>query len=246
MTTYRNYQKKKKSKKVNYTVLMIPDRPECSIRQSRTSGAKEKAGKVWLILWIVITVLLLAGAAYVVYLREQYVAQLTEQIAELESQAEQNEATIQELNDKVSVLSETLTQQTAAAEAAAEQEAEKYLPTGLPVDGTAGYREDFDASTSAQILIFEAGEGVDILATGAGVVSYVGSDDTYLNVVMVDHGNGYVSVYRNHSTPKVKEGTEVLRGSIIYEMDEESTVLGYQIKKDGSYIDPNEMMQVYG
>ena len=237
---------KKKKKNVNYTIITIPDRPDVKVVQKRTSSHAIKAKKVLGGILAFCVAAIVLGAGLFVYRTNQKSEEQNEELAQLKETITEDEATIKTLTNKVAVLSGTVDQMTEAEAKRVVEEATKCVPTSIPIGGASGYKEDFDASTSAPIILFEASEGVDVLATARGTVSYVGSDDEYLNVIKVDHGNGYVSVYRNNSQPKVMEGAEVISGSILYIMGPDATVLGYQIMLDGEYIDPSDLMQVFG
>lgn len=95
------------------------------------------------------------------------------------------------------------------------------------------------------IVVFGAGSGTAVIAAGAGSVRLVTEDEEYGYRVEIDHGNGYVSVYRNESAPKVKEGADIARGTIIFELSDSQKV-GYQILLDDVFIDPMDMMEIYG
>ena len=71
-------------------------------------------------------------------------------------------------------------------------------------------------------------------------------DVDYGNVVSIDHGNGYISIYRNKGNAVVKAGNEVTRGAILYVVGEDNTEMGYSISKDDTYIDPMEMIEING
>ena len=65
-------------------------------------------------------------------------------------------------------------------------------------------------------------------------------------IIMVDHGNGYYSVYRNGSKPKVDEGDEVTRATELFVIEIGHGQLGYQIIENNQYINPLEFMETYG
>lgn len=60
-----------------------------------------------------------------------------------------------------------------------------------------------------------AAEGTPIHATGKGKVFTAGAQTGYGNVVKIDHGFGYTTVYAHMSKIAVKEGQKVNRGDII-------------------------------
>ena len=85
-----------------------------------------------------------------------------------------------------------------------------------------------------------------MIATANGKVSSIAGDATSGYIIMIDHGNGYFSVYRNGSEPKVKEGDEVTSDTELYQIGRGHEELGYQIIENDSYIDPLGLMEIYG
>lgn len=96
------------------------------------------------------------------------------------------------------------------------------------------------------IVVFSASAGTKVIATASGTVVLAEPDAAYGYRVVLDHGNGYTSIYRAASEPGVSEGDEVERGGSLYEMQSPEEKLGYQITKDGALIDPLELLEVYG
>ena len=62
---------------------------------------------------------------------------------------------------------------------------------------------------------FSAAAGTPIYATGNGVVFMAGAQSGYGNVVKINHGFGYTTVYGHMSKVIAKEGQKVNRGDII-------------------------------
>lgn len=179
------------------------------------------------------------------------------------------------LQQQVSVLSSAVTSKDEKLEAVDAENAAKTTPTGFPLDGTASIdfygiiekqtAEDTDAEETPQdgnpeeiaepeltepqpdeyIVVFGAGAGTSVIAAGTGTIRLVSEDEEYGFRVEIDHGNGYVSIYRNKSEPKVKEGADIARGTIIFELSDSQKV-GYQILLDDVFIDPMDMMEIYG
>lgn len=107
--------------------------------------------------------------------------------------------------------------------------------------------EAADAGADAEpIVVFSASAGTKVIATASGIVAAAEPDAAYGYRIVLDHGNGYTSIYRAVSEPEVSEGDEVERGSALYEMQSPEEKLGYQITKDGELIDPLELLEVYG
>jgi len=86
--------------------------------------------------------------------------------------------------------------------------------------------------------------GGPILAADAGVVTVAGWPDGYGygNRVMLDHGNGYVTLYAHLSLIQVRVGQRVSRGDVIGQMGNTGrstgTHLHFEIRKGGALMNP--------
>lgn len=148
----------------------------------------------------------------------------------------------EELKEKVSILSDTVNSKV-------KQEVERakaYIPTGFPLQGTATYNEEDTMLDNQPIAKFEVPQGTSVIATAQGTVSSIAGDATSGYIIMIDHGNGYFSVYRNGSKPKVEVGREVTTATVLYKIESGRETLGYQIIQDNVYIDPLSLMEIYG
>lgn len=96
------------------------------------------------------------------------------------------------------------------------------------------------------IAHFESPVGSRILASGNGTVTRVLKDDLYGNMLVIDHHNGYTSVYRNRAKAKVNVGDAVSRGDTLFVIGEEHTRFGYQIRFNETDLDPSEIIQIGG
>ena len=101
------------------------------------------------------------------------------------------------------------------------------------------------------MLLFDADEEVSVVAAGGGIVCHREKDNEYGYQVHIDHGNGYVTIYRSGTQPKVSLGDEVARGALLFEMEEDedndlADNLAYQVTKDGIYIVPTEVLEING
>lgn len=85
-----------------------------------------------------------------------------------------------------------------------------------------------------------------VVATAGGTVINVNDDSEYGHNVWIDHGNGYVTIYRNKGTVTVKQGDKVVQGTTLFLIDEDSTQLGYQMMRDNVYISPMELLAISG
>jgi murein DD-endopeptidase MepM/ murein hydrolase activator NlpD len=85
-------------------------------------------------------------------------------------------------------------------------------------------------------------DDLDIKAADNGVVEMAGSDGTYGNCVIIDHGNGYQTRYAHLSSIKVSPGQVVEKGDALGIMGETGDATGvhlhFEIIKDGSTVNP--------
>ena len=99
------------------------------------------------------------------------------------------------------------------------------------------------------IMIFtvtDINSGSSVIAAGNGTVTAVEEDELYGRVVEIDHGNGYVSYYRNAGAAKVEVGDNVTRGTVLFVVGANNNIIGYQITLDGQYIDPAIVVDIAG
>lgn len=246
-------KKKNKRRKANYVLLVVSDSPVEKIKRYRFSRARVKFIKTLFLLVFLVLVSYIGFTAYhntIVMSRETALklelGTLNEEYSVLQQENEQ-------LLEKVSILSKTVNEKVSAEK---EQE-EKNMPSGFPLSGTADVEEQEeilemeDEEIRRPLIYFEAGEGVSAVAAGAGIVSYVAEDNKYGYQVFVDHGNGYTTIYRSGTEPKVKEGDEVTRGTLLYEMkvdedNEYANVMVYQVMSDGKYVKPTDVLEING
>ncbi|RAZ81537.1 hypothetical protein DP120_04485 [Planococcus halotolerans] len=85
-------------------------------------------------------------------------------------------------------------------------------------------------------------DGFDILAADHGVVKAAGADGTFGNRVVIDHGNGYETIYAHLKSMNVKVGDKVPQGTKIGVMGTTGRSTGihlhFEISKNGATKDP--------
>ena len=91
------------------------------------------------------------------------------------------------------------------------------VPSCTLITSRFGYRvaPTTGASTYHGGLDIGAGMGASIVAAGAGDVIYAGANGGYGNCVMIDHGNGVVTVYAHMSSIGVSYGQYVTAGQYV-------------------------------
>lgn len=127
-------------------------------------------------------------------------------------------------------------------------EAESYL-AGRPVENGwlssyYGVRKDPFSGMPAMHkgLDFAGQEGDDVVATGAGLVTWAGERYGYGNLIEIEHGNGLVTRYGHNKEIEVKVGDVVTKGQVIAVMGKTGRATGahvhYEVLKNGRQIDP--------
>ena len=211
---------------------------------------------VGVVCYVVYSVITLSDSLERFRLQADQIVKLQEEIEQLEAEAEGLKAEKEEMAEQINNLNDTVDQHAQVQQALAAEEEEAHIPRGFPLSGTAQLKteetadddedEGMRAHEDRKEVIFAASEGINVIASGTGTILSVDVDVDYGNVVSIDHGNGYVSIYRNNGTPVVKAGNEITRGSILYVVGEDNTELGYSISKDDTYIEPMEMIEING
>ena len=89
---------------------------------------------------------------------------------------------------------------------------------------------------------FSAKTGTDVFATGNAKVVYSGWRQGYGNMVMLDHGYGYQTLYAHLFKSLVRVGQLVQRGDIIGLVGNTGASVGphlhYEVHRDGRPVDP--------
>ena len=89
-----------------------------------------------------------------------------------------------------------------------------------------------------------AGYGAAIVAADGGSVSFAGVKGGYGSCVMINHGNGYVTLYGHMSSIAVSEGQNVSKGETIGYVGSTGVATGphchFEIYSGGSRIDPEQ------
>ena len=159
-----------------------------------------------------------------------------------------------EMQEQITLLSNQLAEKVAKEEA----EAQLCYPKGLPVSGKATIlsqptgevpeppEEGQTVEEEELIVVFNVQHGAKVMAAGKGTVVKVEDDEEYGKRVTIDHGNGYLTVYRYNDNPKVKEGDDVSIGQLLFEVNYVSSKVGYQMMYDEEFINPMDVMEING
>lgn len=233
-------QPKRKSK---FALLLVTEKEDGTIKKYTISSAVvEVAAAVLFILAVVV----ICKFVYDEITLKDARKEIVNQIVTINDLTDENEALSVEnatLSSKVAVLSETVSKKAATEDAISQETIENALPKGFPLSGSATMKE---AQEGDPMLVFTASNGTNVITTGTGTVISVDADEIYGTRIVIDHGNGYKSVYRNNGTALVKNGEELGKGYILFSIGEDNQELGYQMMQDDEYIDPMLLIDING
>ena len=245
---------KKHKRKKNHVIIITSDDVDANVKQFQV--------RQWLVQLLIIVVCVIIGAVIGYFLYEgkiwevtssrteaqqTKISQLEEDKAALEKELSELKATyeqeVESLNNKLTAMCEAVNQKTSDVNELQAQIESQSTPDGYPLTGQAQLE---NSQGTDHIAVFSASAGTTVVATAAGTVSAINDDSEYGHNVWIDHGNGYITIYRNQGDPNVKLGDTVAQGTTLFIIGEKNTKFGYQIMKDGAYIDPMEMMSING
>jgi len=256
----RNRHKRKN----NHVVIVTSDAADVGVKQFRI--------RPWMMQTIIIILCIIIGAliGYFIYEKDVWTEELqrtkmqNDAMSALQQEKEGLEKQIDELQGKIGGLEEEITglngeikdlngeietlnaavagKAQEAADLAAEIE-RQFLPTNFPLTSRAAMESGEDENP---ICVFTAEAGSMVVATAKGTVRVVNEDPEYGYNIWVDHGNGYITIYRCRGDVKVKQGETVTQGATLLLITEQDTRLGYQMTKDNVYVDPMDMLEISG
>lgn len=201
----QEYVSERKKRKSKFFLLLVTEKEDGVIRQHHISPAWIEGVGICLFMVVVLVICKLVYDGITIRNNHE---QMISQISQINTLTDENESLTVEnatLTSKITVLSETVSKKVATEDAITQEESENAMPKGFPLSGTATMEESTDQDDQP-MLTFSAAEGVNVVSTGTGTVISVDADEQYGNKIVIDHGNGYQSVYRNAGTPLVKTG----------------------------------------
>lgn len=163
--------------------------------------------------------------------------QIPDLIDEIDKLARQVESRQQQLDllDSIMIERETLSE----FEVSGRPVAKGYISSGFgrrldPFSGNLAMHQGIDFSTGRQ--------GEEVMAMAAGVVSFAGYEAEYGNMVQIDHGNGFQTLYAHAKSTKVKVGDVVKKGQVIALSGNTGRSSGphvhFEVHKNGRVVDP--------
>lgn len=233
-------QSKKRNK---FALLLVTENDEGIIRQRQINSTVVELAAAFL---FIVVVAVTCKIVYDTITLKDARSQIVDQIVTINNLTDENEALTVEndsLSSKVTVLSETVSRKTATEDAVSQETVENALPKGFPLSGSATMEA---AEGEEPALVFTTSKGVNIITTGTGTVLSVDADTEYGTKIVIDHENGYYSIYRNNGTALVKTGEKLGKGYILFSVGEDNQTLAYQIQQNEQYIDPMQMINING
>ncbi len=243
-------QRKKHKRKMNHVVIVTSDAVDANVKQFRIRPwfLKLIIFLLCVVIGVLIGVLVYEGQIWEAISRsnvekQEKILALEGEKSVLNEEKKELESQIEELNDKIQILSNTVNEKVQNENELTAQIEKQSLPTEFPLNGSASMEE---VTEGEPMCVFTASVGVTVVATASGTVTAVNDDGEYGHNVWVDHGNGYITIYRNQGDATVKQGDSVVQGTTLFMIGEDNTKLGYQMLKDGSYINPMDMLAISG
>lgn len=238
-----NTDSKARKKKWDYHLMLFVDNDKGDIKQM---GINRRVIEVLgACVAIVILALAIALSMNVKAKRTAQASneQLTAQVGELQTQVDTLSEDNKVLNDKVVILSDTVNAKVEEVNAIQEVDDASHMPEGFPLSASASMTTD---ENDANTVILACSSGANIISAGAGTVLEILPDADYDNCIRVDHGNGYITEYYNASTPVVKTGDQVLKGSILFVVEDGCDKLAYKVYLDDKQVDPMSVIKIDG
>ena len=243
-------QRKKHKRKMNHVVIVTSDAVDANVKQFRI--------RPWVLQIIILLLCVIIGVLIGVLVyegqiweavsrsnteKQETILALQEECQTLVDEKKALESQITESKEEIQILSNTVNEKVQTENELKAQLEQQSMPTDFPLNGSASMEE---ITSGDPMCVFTASVGITVVATANGTVTAVNDDGEYGHNVWVDHGNGYVTVYRNQGEPTVKEGDSVVQGTTLFVIGEDNTKLGYQMLKDGVYISPMDMLAING
>ena len=221
-------KRRKHKRRLNHVLILTSDAADANVKQFRV--------RAWIVEVVVLLLCVLVGGVIGYFIYEG-------QLWENASRRSHEQVMALEEENKSQILSATVSQKVQSESELSATLEKQSLPTEFPLTGSASMEE---VSEGDPMCIFHASVGTTVVAAASGTVIAINDDEIYGHSVWVDHGNGYVTIYRNKGDTTVNVGDSVVQGTTLFVIGEDNADLGYQMQKDGSYINPMDMLAISG
>ncbi|MCR5277868.1 MAG: M23 family metallopeptidase [Lachnospiraceae bacterium] len=262
--------KKRKIKK-HYTIAVTSDFSGDTTKYYRARFNLFKVAFTVAALVVLVAVGLTVFEFYELDRMESKLRDFKDLVAEQDATIEKLGAEKAELSSANEVLSDKVAKATIQEEQNQAEYEARHLPTLFPLSGSAqivdpdtffagdmdevtafyeailsAKKKEQEQGTVDPYVFFTMADVTDVVAAGDGEVTSVSDDPTFGKCVKIDHGNGYVTIYKSNGDVKVNVGDQVVQKAIIFISGGDDSFLEYQITKDGQYIDPLDVIVIDG
>lgn len=166
---------------------------------------------------------------------------------QLIKQLENEMETLTAKNEMLSVENETL-KQLGLVETKEENNTSKdtSIPSQYPYTGVGALKEQYSEEHPCFSISTQLED--HIVAAGDGTIASISSNDTYPLIVVVEHGNGYMTQYlcTKEAQVQVATGDQVQMKETLIIVDKENTQLDYQVIYNEQAIDPLQVLEAKG
>lgn len=117
-----------------------------------------------------------------------------------------------------------------------------------PIRGTVlrKYGENRSGEVAWKGILIQAGQGAPVKAAGSGDVVYADWLDGFGNVLVIDHGRGYLSLYGNNQSLNKQVGQRVKAGDVVASVGHSgntgATGLYFEIRRAGKPVNPVSLL----
>ncbi|MFH0796014.1 MAG: peptidoglycan DD-metalloendopeptidase family protein, partial [Candidatus Omnitrophota bacterium] len=94
-------------------------------------------------------------------------------------------------------------------------------------------------------MIFETAPGEPIKACGSGQTFFIGETKTYQNTLIIDHLNGYYSVYGGDIIITTEKGARITKETVVGKTsgEKEKPLLYFEVRQGTTPINPNSFLE---
>ncbi len=120
------------------------------------------------------------------------------------------------------------------------------IPSQYPYTGVGALKEQYSEEHPCFSISTQLED--HIVAAGDGTIASIGSNYTYPLIVVVEHGNGYMTQYlcTKEAQVQVATGAQVHMKETLIIVDKENTQLDYQVIYQNQAIDPLQVLEAKG
>ena len=239
--------KKTVKKTSRYTVLLIPDSTDHSKTFELTFD------HILRLIVAVVALLIVLISLLVSFVVKNYRLQRDDtdkkEIAKLNGQIEELKDEKAEMYEQIVSLTGVIAKKQQNEKSIEQEQTEAAIPTGYPIEGYALIVQDPTVGAGEKVkgrVVVNTVIGTAIVASGDGTIISQSEDESFGTRLVLDHGNGYQSIYRCAGSVKVKNGDRVHRREVLFVITQEDSLIAYEITKNGEEVEPLDLMDVQG